>query len=104
MYTVWKYRDLQKECHRLGVKAHGKRTVLIERIISKLEATPEYAVPALIERVLATPEYPKTTEGMVTEVIRTEPINPNYNEDGTWRRRVKGWLGWAENGDPIYKE
>lgn len=76
-----KYRELQAECKRLGLNGKGSKKILQERLDAYNAGD---GVPA--------DDVPRET---------SKPSNPNFNPDGTWKRRPRGFIEWAEDGSPI---
>jgi hypothetical protein len=83
-YLDWKYMDLKKECAKRGIGGRDKRDVLIHKLI----ADDSGCDPARESK----PEPPEIKR----EPPKPNPDNPNYDENGRWRRRPPGFISWED--------
>jgi len=89
------YRKLQQACKERGLNAKGSRKELEHRLaFGEQEPAPEYVKPEPVK-----PEPVKPLPAASTDI--PNPDNFNYDTSGRWRRRVRGWIGWDQNGKAI---
>lgn len=94
-YLNAKYSELKTECARLGLGGGGKRDDLINKLVAHERGMEQPEVTA--DKPLPKVKNPK--------IKPTDPNPENHNFDmaGRWRRRLKGWLGWDDDGKAIMK-
>ena len=79
-YDNFTYRELKTECAKRGLGGAGKRVDLLTKLFNE---------DAGVEPPADLPPPPAAIK-----VAKPDAGNSNWNSDGTWRRRPKGWTGW----------
>ena len=99
-YSDWKYPALKSECARRGIGGGGKRLEL------EMKLKDHDADQLISTRGPLVAEKPENVESVMDDWLATEPepeldpdpIKPvfaNYDKDGRWVRRPKGFISWA---------
>ena len=101
-YSEVPYRELKKECAKRGLGGAGKRLELVSKLkdhdADQLKSTrqPLVAEKPPVMRTDTPPAQPPSWGEPEPDAKPKRPVFANYDENGRWVRRPKGFISWAE--------